>query len=343
MSEILEGHPHLANLPPTLLDSRTGTPPRRPGSVRRTSTIDMIWPGGFGEPLVLVGRARDLLTTVERSAIILDEATMEVEIGEPRTVTAIRITPERAGIEGLIGAVGGSELRKSIEEVIPGERAAATPLYLILDDISGTSLIAGFASKSSPQASGAFRNRKRESPLGLRKGKVICSGLRPHGWAHAHWSRGLSAVAATVPAGPLGLDADPESWHVFPPDPEVGMRRHRRIDVWCQNDSLEVDAFFRDSCWQPDGSQIALHEYTVAATVDATDHSLRSVEATPHVLPYPECRFAAPHADALKGYRVDSFRTEVQSRLTELRACTHLNDMLRCLAEVPALAEALKP
>jgi hypothetical protein len=38
---------------------------------------------------------------------------------------------------------------------------------------------------------------------------------------------------------------------------------------------------------------------------------------------------------------VSSFRTRVQQTLTELRACTHLNDMLRSLAEVPALAGSL--
>ena len=38
---------------------------------------------------------------------------------------------------------------------------------------------------------------------------------------------------------------------------------------------------------------------------------------------------------------VDGFRTSVQETLTELQCCTHLNDMLRCLAEVPALAAAL--
>jgi hypothetical protein len=35
---------------------------------------------------------------------------------------------------------------------------------------------------------------------------------------------------------------------------------------------------------------------------------------------------------------VDGFRTSVQETLRELEACTHLNDMLRCLGEVPALA-----
>ena len=38
------------------------TPPRRPGSVRRTATIDMCWPGGWGTQMRMMGRARDLLT-----------------------------------------------------------------------------------------------------------------------------------------------------------------------------------------------------------------------------------------------------------------------------------------
>jgi hypothetical protein len=38
---------------------------------------------------------------------------------------------------------------------------------------------------------------------------------------------------------------------------------------------------------------------------------------------------------------VHGFRADVQTTLTELQACTHLNDMLRGLAEVPALAAAI--
>ena len=41
------------------------------------------------------------------------------------------------------------------------------------------------------------------------------------------------------------------------------------------------------------------------------------------------------------GMNVSDFRASVQETLVELQACTHLNDMLRCLAEVPALADHL--
>jgi hypothetical protein len=37
-------------------------PPRRPGSVRRTVTMDFTWPDGLAGDTVLDGRARDLGT-----------------------------------------------------------------------------------------------------------------------------------------------------------------------------------------------------------------------------------------------------------------------------------------
>src|SRR5690242_4385630 len=136
---------HLVGLPKNLDDSVSGTPARLPGSVRRTSTIDMIWSDDRDEPLELVGRARDLLTPVAGPPTVIDEAAMVVTIPGSRTVGAISVTPPRPGIEGLVGAVGGSDLRNAIERVLPGEREAATPLHFLLDDIAGTSLIAGFA------------------------------------------------------------------------------------------------------------------------------------------------------------------------------------------------------
>ena len=272
---------------------------------------------------------------------------MRVGIGPARTIASIEVAPERPGIEGLIGAIGGSELRGAIDRALPQEREAATPLHLLLDDIAGCSLIAAFAwSRSRPEIRELMRGAraKRGPPgegFGWRKGRVICSGLRPDGWADTHRQLERDPGHAVRPAGDIRAPEDPFAWHAFPPDPEVGMRRHRRVDLWREGARLVADAFFRDSCWEPDGTQLALHEYSLRAEIDPLDHTLRSVRATPRVLPFPECPWAAPHAAKLEGMPVRSFRTRVQSTLTELEACTHLNDMLRCLAEVPVLARAL--
>ena len=330
----------LEDPPGALPGSVVGTPARAPGSIRRTSTIDMQWPGGLGTPLHLVGRSRDLATTATGEPVVLDQAELWVEIGDNRTIAAIECVPERPGIGTLVGAQGGSYLRSAIDEAVPGERERATPLHVLLDDVAGTSLIAGFAwSRWHPDY--AARMRQARGTMGLRKGRVICSGLRPGGWAQTAKESGHEQDHAIQPAGDISTPDDPWGWHEWPERPAVSMRRHRRIDVVPDGDHLVVDAFFRDSCWEPDGSEIVLHEYQVAARIDAASGALVEVRATPRVLPFPECPWAAHHTSQLVGHPVRSFRTDVQETLTETECCTHLNDMLRCLAEVPTLATQL--
>ena len=119
------------------------------------------------------------------------------------------------------------------------------------------------------------------------------------------------------------------------------MRRARRIDVWAGRGEIVVDAMFRDSCWRPDRTEVAVHEYCLEATIDATTGTLTSVRADPRVLPYPECPPAAGNVARLEGVRVAELRTVVLERLRGVDCCTHLNDALRSLAEVPTLAVAL--
>jgi hypothetical protein len=312
--------------------------------VRRTSTIDMVWPDGLGTPLHLVGRARDLATPRIGEPVVVGAAEMHVTVGAERTITSIETLPDRPGIEALVGTQGGSYLRGAIDKSLPGEREAATPLHLLLDDIAGTSLVAGFAWSRWPEArlnlNRAVRNAGAQ--FGMRKGRVICSGLRPGGWAQTARETGGDQAHAIRVAGDISTPDDPWGWHELPERPPVCMRRHRRIDVRREDDVLVVDAFFRDSCWEPDGTEMALHEYTVAAEVDTSSLALVAASARPHVLPFPECPWAAPHVTQLVGLPVLTFRTDVQETLTELECCTHLNDMLRCLAEVPALAAAVE-
>src|SRR5262245_62065150 len=55
-------------------------PPRRPGSVRRTSTIDTFRPHGFDAEADVVGRARDLLTTPDGGARVLGHALLTARL-----------------------------------------------------------------------------------------------------------------------------------------------------------------------------------------------------------------------------------------------------------------------
>ena len=65
------------------------------------------------------------------------------------------------------------------------------------------------------------------------------------------------------------------------------------------------------------------------------------MDALPRVLPYVECPLAATNAEWLVGTPLALLRREVLDRLRGEDCCTHLNDALRALAEVPVLAGAL--
>lgn len=307
----------------------------------------MVWPQGFGTELQLRGRARDLFTPEVGDPLVLDEATMVAGIGDGRVITSVEVTPDQPGIERLVGAKGGSNSRSVINDAMPGEPDSASPLRLLLDDVAGCSLIAPFAwSQSRPDPRRPHplgppppkANTPPPEPIGIRKGRIICSGLRPGGYHEVQRSQG--AMASHYLRNPGRLDSqDPWASHEIEPAPEVCMRRRRRIDVWNAEEGIEVDSHFRDSCWHFELGELVVHEYTLQVALDHERH-ITQISALPRVLPFPECPGAASHVEQLVGQPIRPFRTSVQDTLRELEACTHLNDMLRCLADVDSLVRA---
>jgi DUF2889 family protein len=299
----------------------------------------MTWPDGIGTQLHLVGRCRDLLTPLAGEPSVLAQARLQVGIGPDRVIERVESEPSFGALHGIVGARGGGNLRSVINDVVPEVQHECTPLYLLLDDVAGASLIAGFAwirwSKEMPGLAERFRNH----PPRYMEG--ICSGFRP-GASSLNSDGTTSGIPHNVaPVPPLVDPDDAVGWHELDPEPRVGMRRARRIDVYLEGKRIVIDAMFRDSSWEPDGTEIAVHEYQVDATVDLATGVVRSVAAEPRVLPYRECSGAAPNASWLAGAPVGELRTEVLERLRLTDCCTHLNDALRALAEVPILASAL--
>ena len=80
-----------------------------------------------------------------------------------------------------------------------------------------------------------------------------------------------------------------------------------------------------------------VHEYTVVGHVDAATQVVLDAEATPRVLPWFECPEAAASAGRLAGRSLDSLRAGVRAEFLGATTCTHLNDMLRALADVGVL------
>ena len=99
--------------------------------------------------------------------------------------------------------------------------------------------------------------------------------------------------------------------------------------------------YFQDTASRADGSRVAVHEYCLQATIDTVSGTLTRLDAEPHILPYPECPNAIANLDRLIGTPVKELRTTVLKRLARIEGCTHLNDAVRSLAEVPVLANYL--
>jgi hypothetical protein len=113
------------------------------------------------------------------------------------------------------------------------------------------------------------------------------------------------------------------------------------MDVWIEDGAARIDAAFQDSATTPlSGQRRAIHEYRVRATASIPDLILNAVQATPHILPYRECPAAAANVDVMLGRPLATFRRDVLDSLKGTLGCTHLNDVLRSLADVPALVAA---
>ncbi len=314
-------------------------PVRPPASIRRTSTIDMTWPAGWGSQLRLDGRARDAVTrTPEKAPVAVATASTSVGIGANRTIADVSADPDSAGLGDLVGCRGGGHLRAALAEFLPHELDAGTLLYLLLDDISGASLIAGFAwSQWTEQWMRADAERPPRPDM-----EGVCIGFAPGSSALVEVRSGkMTHRIQAVP--PLSNDADPDGWHDLAELPAVSMRRARRIDVWRSpvDGHIVIDSGFQDSAGTPEHGRVAVHEYVLRATADPDSLTLTSVEPDARILPYRSCPAAVNTASAVVGTALVDLRATVLARLARTNGCTHLNDALRALAEVPVLLAEL--
>ena len=168
----------------------------------------------------------------------------------------------------------------------------------------------------------------------------VCIGFRPgsgaldeNGMPHI----GFNASRVL----PLINPQDPAGWHPLPEFAGNHFRRARCIDVWREQGELMVDSLFQDSSNAADGGdRWAIHEYRLQARI-AADGTLLELTATPGTLPYAPCRVAYLNNAVLLGTPARALRDTVLERLRQTAGCTHLNDTLRALAEVPILAGQL--
>ncbi len=334
---------HLENVADPPDRSVSGTPARRDGSLRRTSHLSASWPEGRAGPLQLTGRARDLVTSAGATPATRDEADLELELDGAQVITRAITRPGRRGTERLVGAHAVRGFRASVESALPEERTSVTPLALLLDDVSTVAMIGTIAWSQRPDDADDGRSSIEAATafLAAQDAKVACSGFRRDGYYRKSIDRNIMFPHWFRLAGRLETD-DEWAWHTMEKPPEVCFRRRRRIDTWSEDACIAVDAHYRDSVWGPEHDEVALHEYSLQATVDPGSNLLRTISVEAHVLPFPECPSVTRQVGELVGRDVTSLRAEVQRALPGIHGCTHLNDMLRGLSDVPALLREIE-
>lgn len=316
-------------------------PLRRLGSIRRTTSIDSDWPDGFGEPWEMVGRARDLLTPVEGEPVELATGSFQILTSPLREILRISLGLDHPRAQELVGVRAGGASRHALAAILGDLRG--TPTYQLLDDFAGASLVAGWiwSQWRGDWASGPQR-AAQQSTAG-RKGRMddICTGFAVGGSAFKDDGTPDNVNQSFTEVGPLEHPDDAAGWHPMPFQEGPKKRRARRIDLWLEGGTIKVDAGFQDSGSNPAGGRTAIHEYRVYAEIDRDSSKLLALQALPLILPFRECPGASIKATRMIGADITEFRGLVLESLPSTLGCTHLNDVLRALADVPLLAELL--
>ena len=287
------------------------------------------------------GRCRDIITASNGGEpVTLAEDAVRATMAFDRTIAAIESMPARPNIGVLVGIDGG-RLRHYLGDAIREDRRAGSPLYQLLDDLVGANLVGPWAwSRWTPEWRRRYFPDDEEQARILRKKRMegVCTGFRPGSSAFDDvWGRDQSCH----PVGQLHHPDDPAGWHALPMlAPQASLRRARRMDVWIDG-VMRIEAHFQDSALTPDGSRVAVHEYLLHADADPETLALLAVRAEPRILPNPECPEAVDNIARLVGTPLPKLRSVTLTELRGVLGCTHLNDTLRALADMPKVAQAL--
>lgn len=317
-------------------------PVLRPGVMRRTTSIDMHWPEGRGAAAHFDARSRDAFVMANGALQIVDAHAITGQASLARLISNVEAGQDVRIGPALEGLRAGGQVRAKLRELFPAEADREAGLYLLLDDLAGATLVGNWGWFAWDGYSEALGTIIRGTDISGWNGSMrgVCMGLRAG--SSALDAKGFPKMeeqySATVSS--LVHPDDAQGWHDLPAFPDAAMRRARWIDVWRDGGALIAETGFQDSGARPDGQRQAIHEYRARLVLEA-DFRIAAIDVTPHVLPHGDCPAAILNVQRMKGERLDNLREIVPQRLAGEEGCTHLNDVLRALAGVPALARHL--
>lgn len=329
----------VASLPTGPREPVGGTPPRRPGSVRRTTSVDEGW-DDFGRPRRVRAAGRDLVTAADGTARIHDTAVLSLVTDGTGNVTEVGAEPADPRLQGLVGTGVRSGFRAAAAALVPDHHERRSVLAQLLDDVPLAAVIASYGlTREHPEW-----NIPPEAAARLRD---LCSGWADGATMIGTLDRtGVFPIPEGPPAPPLLPADDPLAWHDAGPVERRTVRRVRRLDLWRSGPRVELEVYFRDSHLGREGPEDVLHEYTLSASLgpasDGTDDLLvERVAVVAHTLPWPECPAATASVQRVAGLPVRELADRVRTEFTGTSTCTHLNDVLRSAAAAAELARVL--
>ena len=318
----------------------TGNPLRRPGSARRTTSIDMTRDEGSLDPVYLHGQARDLWTAADgtvtelgsRDALGHHRADCPRRPARRGDATGRRDVPAggRSGDEWVSrrGRQGGSPATGRPRPALHAARRRSRRHA----DIRPCAV--GVESAWGCREVGVPAGRRPMCGLRLRRpaADVLRSG-RPRDRHRPGGSRPRSTATTLSPgitcrrcrATPCAADAASTSTRMS--------RRHGWALTRCSaTPTCEATGWRRSSTSTPS-----------AAVVDADTGVIVESRATPRVLPWQECPGAVASARANRRNDVAGLALPGSPRTKSgTSTCTHLNDLLRSIADAEALIDRVR-
>jgi hypothetical protein len=314
-------------------DPRQQLPTRRANSIRRTTTIDTARPNGVLADVGIDARGRDLRMHADGTTSVLDTAIITAHINEDRMLTAVKAGND-LDMSTLVGFGVSSGFRDRLNAAYPEGKSSHAPRYQILDDFPTAFLVSGYAIGAAGVQ--PTRNGPRLQVPDL------CAGFAVGATILTEEAETNQIPVVTGPiAAPLLQTDDALAFHAVSPMAAHGMRRLRCLDVWRDGSLVAVENYFRDSHMSTEGIETVVHEYTVNAVFDPRTAIFVSSDAVVHTLPWVECPMAAASAARVSGLAAEGLRAFVRADFVGPSTCTHLNDTLRAMEDIPALAALL--
>lgn len=323
----------------------SATPTLQPHTVRRTTSLDLIRTEFLG-PVSVDARGRDVAADAEGTPHEQAFARLDIDMESVDCIATVRAhgtqspTPEQLAL--LSGSNPSHGYRKQLGQAVSDHVARTTLWHLVLDDLPGITLVSGVAPQHAEALAGGGPITEMTIAAADQMAEFmadICAG-----WAReATMLREFnSADGLPIACGPIAPNIETPAgvWHDMPQLVAHSVRRQRRIDVTVTPQAWVFETHFRDSAVNEIGEHRCVHEYLLRGSADPASGAVRELECRALTLPWQECPGAVASAQRVVGQRLTDIRSMVRTDFHGASTCTHLNDTIRSLGDIPSLAEA---